>query len=136
MPPVPEAYLEGVRLFNEEEFFECHDALEELWTEVIGEERDFYQGLIHAAVALFHYDNGNFGGARRMYHSCLKYLQPYPSPYFGLDLETFREEFRRCFRELLEAGNVYPQDASLKPELIPRLRITLDDDPSAATPEN
>ena len=42
----PELYLQGLRLFNDEEFFERHEVLEELWTETQDERRKFYQGLI------------------------------------------------------------------------------------------
>ena len=49
-------YLKGIELFNQREFFECHDELEEVWTETLGPEREFYQGLIHAAVCLFHFE--------------------------------------------------------------------------------
>ena len=37
MDELPEKYLNGIRLFNEQEFFECHDVLEELWSETLGE---------------------------------------------------------------------------------------------------
>ena len=57
----PEQYREGLRLFNDEEFFECHEVLEELWSETVGADRKFLQGLIQAAVALFHFGNENFG---------------------------------------------------------------------------
>ena len=40
-PPFPSQYLEGLELFNEQQFFECHDVLEELWSDVIGDERRF-----------------------------------------------------------------------------------------------
>ena len=51
MSEYPDKYLEGIRLFNEQEFFECHEVLEELWSETLGEEKKFYQGLIQAAVS-------------------------------------------------------------------------------------
>ena len=64
MSDFPEKYLEGIRLFNECEFFDCHQVLEDLWQETLGPERKFYQGLIQAAVALFHFGNENLGGVR------------------------------------------------------------------------
>ena len=70
----PEKYVEGIRLFNEEEFFECHDVLEELWAETLGEDKKFLQGLIQASVALFHFGNENLGGARKLYHASLEKL--------------------------------------------------------------
>ncbi|RPI90539.1 MAG: DUF309 domain-containing protein, partial [Planctomycetaceae bacterium] len=59
----PAQYLEGLRLFNAEDFFESHEVLEDLWSETEDERKKFYQGLIQAAVALLHFGNGNLGGA-------------------------------------------------------------------------
>jgi predicted metal-dependent hydrolase len=64
-----EQYREGLRLFNEEDFFECHEVFEELWSESQGDDRKFLQGMIQAAVALFHFGNENFGGAKKLYHT-------------------------------------------------------------------
>ena len=50
-------YLQGIRYFNECDFFESHETWEELWTEYRGEARRFYQGLIQVAVALHHFGN-------------------------------------------------------------------------------
>lgn len=121
---LPDRYLQAVRLFNNEEFFECHDVLEELWTETTSEERRFYQGLIQAAVALFHFGNGNLGGARKLYLSSSRYLQPYGPHYMGLDVATFLDDFRHCFEELLAAGEMYPADVVLHEKSIPRIELT------------
>ncbi|MGC3968698.1 MAG: DUF309 domain-containing protein [Pirellulales bacterium] len=58
-------YLKGIELFNTCEFFEAHEAWEELWQEHFGPDRKFYQGLIQAAVAVHHFCNGNIRGAKR-----------------------------------------------------------------------
>ena len=126
---LPEQYLEGIRLFNAEEFFECHDVLEELWTEVVDEERKFYQGLIQAAVALFHFGNENLGGAMKLYRSSREKLEMYGPRFMGLDVDRFLADMETCFRELLDAGPGYPAHVSLKDELLPRIelaRIDLD----------
>lgn len=117
----PSEYVEGVRLFNEREFFACHDVLEELWTDTLGPERSFYQGLIHAAVSLFHFEEGNLGGARKMYDSTRRYLEPYLPHYMGLDLERFLRDYRTCFQPLLDAGASYPGDVILDPDSLPQL---------------
>ncbi len=117
----PEHFLEGIRLFNDEEFFECHDVLEELWTDIVGPERDFYQGLIQAAVALFHFTEGNWGGARRLSRSCVRYLAPYRPAYMGVDLDQFLADFEICFAELNAAGAEWPTDLVCRTELIPKL---------------
>ena len=120
---LPESYLKGIELFNEEEFFECHDVLEELWSEAVGEERKFLQGLIQAAVALFHFGNENLGGARKMCVTACEKLTPYGNTYMRLNLEKFLADFRDCFSELLEATETYPADIRLRDERIPRMEL-------------
>lgn len=50
-----EALTEGVRLFNEERFWEAHEALEEIWHPATGKDREIIQGLILLAAAFVHY---------------------------------------------------------------------------------
>ena len=72
-------YLEGIRHFNACDYYESHESWEELWTEYRGEARKFYQGLIQAAVALYHFGNGNVRGARKLHGSVHGYLDPPPT---------------------------------------------------------
>ncbi len=120
MDELPELYQEGLRLFNREEFFEAHDVLEELWSETKGPERKFLQGLIQASVALFHFGNENYGGAKKLYHSSRNYLAPYGEEYMTLALERFLRDFDRCFTELIECQEAYPTNIMLQEDLVPK----------------
>ena len=53
-----EALAEGVRLFNEERFWECHEVLEQAWHVSNGVERDAIQSMILTAAAFVHYQKG------------------------------------------------------------------------------
>ena len=68
-------FLKGIELFNQEQFYECHDTLEEIWLEETGEERGFLQGMIQVAVAFHHYQNGKWGAARSMLQLALEKLE-------------------------------------------------------------
>ena len=118
----PEQYREGLRLFNEEDFFECHDVLEELWSETLGSDRKFLQGLIQASIALFHFGNENFGGAKKLYLSARKNLEPFGQEFMGILLGEFLKDFQNCFQELLDNTETYPTTVSLRDELVPRIR--------------
>jgi uncharacterized protein len=120
---LPVLYLEGIRLFNEEEFFECHEVWEEFWAETQGDEKKFIQGLIQAAVALFHFGNENFGGAKKLYQSSTRLLSQYGSEYMELELQRFLDDFSTCFSELLANTEEYPTTVALRDELVPRLRL-------------
>lgn len=119
----PKQYLEGLRLFNEEDFFESHEVLEELWSDTHDERRKFYQGLIQVAVGLLHFGNGNLGGARKLYHSSRTYLEPYLPSYEGIDLQKLLIELQYCFQELLDSKETYPSDITLRDDRIPKIEI-------------
>ena len=57
-------YLLGIVHFNRGDYFEAHEVWEDLWHDTAGPDRRFYQGLIQAAVAVYHAGNGNARGAR------------------------------------------------------------------------
>lgn len=115
-------YLRGVEQFNRRQFFESHELWEQLWLEVDGRDRLFYKGLIQAAVALFHLNNGNAHGARKLLAGARRYLGPYGSPYLGLDLDDFLSALSRCVEKALadrgEAG-----EPLVDPRLVPEIRL-------------
>ena len=53
----------GIGCFNRQEFFDCHEVLEEVWLAEPPEEKPFYQGLIQVAAAFHHYQRGNRRGS-------------------------------------------------------------------------
>lgn len=126
-------FVEGVRLFNEREFFACHDELEEVWGDTLGTDREFYQGLIHAAVALHHFEEGNLGGARKMYGSARRYLRPYTPSHGGIALNMFLSQLRECFADLLVTTGEYPAGVTLQPGRIPTITLTSDSQDTEVT---
>jgi predicted metal-dependent hydrolase len=96
---------EFLRLFNQEEFFEAHEILEELWQEYSAWDRTFYQGLIQIAVALEHRLRGNLKGARGVLSSARRRLEPHLPHHEGFDLERLLAEAAR----FVEHGGDAPQ---------------------------
>ena len=101
---VDERLIKGVELFNRGEFFECHEVIERLWLKSRGRYRDFYKGIIQAAVALHHLKRGNLNGARKLFGSSARYLKPYEPRTLGLNVKQLIEDMRRCFRTRLARG--------------------------------
>jgi len=118
-----ELFDQAIRLFNTGEFFACHDVLEEVWAETLGPERAFLQGLIHAAVSLFHFGEGNLAGARKMHDSACRYLAPCGPACGGIDLARFRVDFDACLAPLLGPWRDYPQDVFLDESKLPKLHF-------------
>jgi predicted metal-dependent hydrolase len=62
-----EKIREGVELFNEQKYWECHEALEDLWLEDRQDTaRLIYWAIIQVAAACIHYRNKNLVGAQGM----------------------------------------------------------------------
>ncbi|MBY0459869.1 MAG: DUF309 domain-containing protein [Gemmataceae bacterium] len=96
MPDLPDTpdgpdprFLAGVDLFNAGEFFDAHEVWEDLWHECASPERRFYQALIQAAVALYHFGRGNLTGAARLYQSGRKYMEPFRPAFLGVTVDAF-----------------------------------------------
>lgn len=54
---------EGIRLFNAQKYWECHEDLEDHWREEPGPIRNVYWAVIQVAAAMIHYRDGNLIGA-------------------------------------------------------------------------
>jgi len=76
---------EGIRLFNDEYFFEAHEVLEDVWKQEHGEPRLFLQGLIQISAAYHHYQNGNLVGAATLLQRGADKIRKYPARYLGID---------------------------------------------------
>lgn len=120
----PRLYLIGVQLFNQADFFEAHEAWEDLWSETMGDGHRFLQGLIQAAVGLCHFCNGNLRGAVKLYHTSKDYMDRCGSPiFYGLDIPEFWQQMARCYDELLTADELH-SGMEVDPELFPIIQLT------------
>jgi predicted metal-dependent hydrolase len=78
----------GLELFNDSEFFDAHEVLEDIWRAAPGPEKKFLQGLIQVAVALYHHGNGNTIGARSVMRRGFRNLSRYPEGFGGIHLAS------------------------------------------------
>jgi predicted metal-dependent hydrolase len=116
----PGQLLRAIREFNSREWFECHETMEELW---IGEEGvvcDFYQGIIQIAVALHHWQNGNFGGAVSLLKGGAGYLGHVDEVCQWVDVAGLIADADRMRADLEKLGE--ERMADLEPGLIPLIR--------------
>ena len=119
--PADEELLQGIALFNDEEWFECHEVLEELWNGEQGLVRDLYQGILQVAVALHHWRNGNYGGAMLLCVSGVKLLRHVEPDCRGVDVAGLISATERVREALAALGAERMQE--LDTTLIPRIRM-------------
>ena len=113
-------YLRGADCFNKEAFFESHEVWEDLWIRERGPSRQFYKGLIQAAVSLHHLGRGNLRGARTLSARSQACLTPYRPKYLGLDVDAFLLALERCVAGA-PAGE--PTAVAIDRAKIPRIRL-------------
>jgi predicted metal-dependent hydrolase len=75
-------YLRGIALFNQADFFDAHEALEDIWRAAPAENKKFLQGMVQIAVAFHHYSTGNRIGMRSVLERAVRNLSE-PSGSFG-----------------------------------------------------
>ncbi|MBI4463946.1 MAG: DUF309 domain-containing protein [Acidobacteria bacterium] len=91
---------EGIRLFNDEQFFECHEVLEEAWLDATGSQKTILQGLIQVAVAFYHLRRENFVGARRLLAAGLEKLSAFVTDRSEIDVSGLLETLEPLRQQL------------------------------------
>jgi hypothetical protein len=83
----PQHYLEGITLFNRDQFWHAHEAWEDAWkAETDPEIRLFYKGIIQTAAALVHWQKGNPKGLHRNWAKARGKLSQLPAVLMSLPL--------------------------------------------------
>nr|WP_231607301.1 DUF309 domain-containing protein [Fictibacillus sp. 18YEL24] len=92
-----------VHFHRDQDYFECHEVLEEHWKNE-GMKGDLWPGLIQLAVALYHHRRGNNNGAKRMILSCKVKLQKEESALkeLGIEAEPFYEVLDRITQKIVQ----------------------------------
>jgi uncharacterized protein len=65
--------------------------LEDVWRAAEPSERDFFQGLVHVAVAWYQAGRGNPVGCERQLEKAARRLGPYAPAHRGLDVSAALE---------------------------------------------
>jgi uncharacterized protein len=86
------AFLRGLELAKAGEYFAAHEELEEAWRSAPPEERDFYQGLVHVAVAWYQAGRGRRIGAERQLDKAARRLRPYAPEHRGVDVAALVDQ--------------------------------------------
>lgn len=85
-------YLGYFDCFNQGDFYEAHDVLEELWLGCRREPDDgFYKGLIQFAGAFVHLQKGRLKPAAALFRLCSRYLAPYAPKHHRLSVQRVLE---------------------------------------------
>ena len=92
-----DAFFIALNLFNDHKWYEAHDAFEEIWNSVDGDERQVIQGILQVSVSQFHLSKGNLNGATILLGEGLGRIKTRTKINVGVDLDSFC----RCLENLL-----------------------------------
>lgn len=83
---------DGIFYFNNERFWECHEALEGVWKQCFGREKEMVQGIILVAVAFAHAQEDDSRIGIGMLSRALEKLGTSPSMYYSIDVDRIRNK--------------------------------------------
>jgi uncharacterized protein len=80
-------YKRGLEEIRAGRFFEAHEELEIAWRAAAPEERDFFQGLVHVAVAWYQAGRGRPVATARQLDKAARRLGPFAPAHRGVDVD-------------------------------------------------
>jgi uncharacterized protein len=96
---------EGLDLIRSGEYFAAHEVLEDVWRAAEPAERDFYQGLVHVAVAWYQAGRGNRVGCERQLEKAVRRLAPFAPSHRGVDVRSIVGQLEAA-RAVVTAGSL------------------------------
>jgi uncharacterized protein len=79
---------QGLAQIARGEYFEAHESLEDVWRAADPQEKDFFQGLVHVAVAWYQAGRGNRPGCERQLAKAQRRLAAFVPEHRGVDVAT------------------------------------------------
>jgi predicted metal-dependent hydrolase len=92
----------GLALIRRGEYFAAHEVLEDVWRAAEPAERDFYQGLVHVAVAWYQAGRNRPVATSRQLEKAIRRLTPYAPTHLGVAVSPLLAQLR----DVLAAGSL------------------------------
>ena len=86
------SFKRGLEEIRAGRYFEAHEELELAWRAAPPEERDFFQGLVHVAVAWYQAERGRPVATARQLEKAARRLAPFTPSHRGVDVEGVLEQ--------------------------------------------
>lgn len=102
--PLTDLAKEGIDLFNQRAFYQCHDSLEEAWKLDQSAGRDLYRGILQTGIALYQVERSNYRGAVKMLMRVRQWLDPLPPVCRTVDVAQLRQNIQIIYDAILSLG--------------------------------
>ena len=102
--PLADLARQGIEMFNNGHYYECHDFLEEAWMADESAGRDLYRGILQVGIAYYQIERGNYRGALKMLLRVRQWLDPLPAICRQVNIARLREDVERVQQALEKLG--------------------------------
>lgn len=100
---------DAVSLFNQQDYFNCHEILEEVWRESSTDDKHFYEGLIRLSTGLhLRFHRRIQQGAINLLTQGLMRLEQYQPTYLGVDVARLYKEVDEHLQNLKASKKAQP----------------------------
>jgi hypothetical protein len=96
--------LEGVELFNQGHYYQCHEVIEDAWVAEKGPIRVMYQGILQIGVACYHVKNKNWRGAVKVLERGVPKAGRFAPVCMGINIAKLLQDAEAIRQELLRLG--------------------------------
>ena len=107
----------AINLYNSSEWYEAHDAFENIWNTLDGDERQIIQGILQVSVSQFHLSKGNLNGATILLGEGLGRIRTRTNTNLGIDLDSFCKCLENLLRKLQYRESLSENDRPFLKEL-------------------
>jgi predicted metal-dependent hydrolase len=107
-----DALQRGLELIRQGRYFEAHEELELVWRAADAAERDFYQGLVHVAVAWYQAERGRPIATASQLDKAAQRLGPFAPEHRGVDVASVLAQVSAA-REIVGGGSLELEEPRL-----------------------
>ena len=97
-------FKRGLEEIRAGRYFEAHEELEEAWRAALPEERDFFQGLVHVAVAWYQAGRGRPVATGRQLEKAARRLAPFAPEHRGVNVAHVLEQVATARNRVAEGS--------------------------------
>ena len=98
----PPELAQGLKLFNQGDYYEAHEYFEDAWRKTGDPSREFYRALLQISGGFFRLTQGKPSAAYKFFTHALKWLEPFPDQHLGFNLPLLRSDLQKIVKAMEE----------------------------------
>lgn len=118
----PTLLIDGIALFNQGDYYECHEVIEHAWNEEPASVRIMFQGILQIGVACYHIQRKNWRGAMKLLGRGIPKIQRFSPSCMGINLANLLTDSEAMREELLRLGPEW--QGEFDQHLLPTIKYT------------